>query len=223
MEVKVLQCRYCETEMKETVYANYSLRCPKCHRVLRHLSDYGFGPVTPFHICVGSEVVGIVEENSNKYQLNFRGKNIELTKTYFEAVHEGEEYVADALGIKLASVEFPVHFGRCSLYVYGESFEAPYENDHKIKNIHFDGELLIITFKDREELFVYHPKDVVSTERELRIQCATKVSYNPYGAIGKEGTQTYQYCDGKIRKKNRGSESVLAGSESEPAVLLEKW
>lgn len=225
MVVKDLQCRYCDTEMKETLYANYSIRCPYCHRLLKHISDYGFGPVTPFHICVGSEVVGIVESNFNNYILKFQGREIKLTKTYFDAVKEAEEYVVNALGMKIPTVEFSVFIQRASLFFYGEAFEKPYENDHKIQSVHFDGELLVITFKNGEELFVYHPKDIESTEKELRIKRAAKVKWShvPYGRVGSKITHTYQCCEGKVLKKDNRGECIIKGSESEPAVLLEKW
>lgn len=105
MVVKDLQCKYCDTEMKETIYGNYSIRCPYCHRLLKHVSDFGFGPITPFHICVGSDAVGVVESNFNKYKLKFQDREIILTKTYFDAVHEAEEYIVNALGMQIPTVE----------------------------------------------------------------------------------------------------------------------
>lgn len=225
MVVKDLQCKYCDTEMKETIYANYSVRCPYCYRLLKHLSDYGFGPVTPFHICVGSEVVGVVESNSNNEILKFQGKEIRLTKTYFDAIKEAEEYIVKALGMQIPTVEFPFFIQRASLFFYGEAFEEPYENNHKIANVHFDGELLVITFKNGEELFVYHPKDIVSTEKELRIGSAAKVKWShiPNDRVGSKVTHTYQCRDGKVWKKDKQGECLIKSSESEPAVLFEKW
>ena len=225
MVEKDLQCKYCDTEMKETIYANYSIRCPYCYRLLKHSSDFGFGPVTPFYICVGSEDAGVVESHSNNYKLKFQGREIRLTKTYFDAVEEAEEYVVNALEMQIPTVEFPIFIQRASLFFYGEAFEEPYENDHKIKSVHFDGELLVITFKNSEELFVYHPKDIVSTEKELKIGRAAKIkwSHNPSGRIGSKMTHTYQCREGKVWKKNKHGECLIKGSESEPAVLFEKW
>ncbi len=225
MAEKDLQCKYCDTEMKETIYGNYSVRCPYCYRLLKHISDNGFGPVTPFHICVGSEVVGVVESKFNNYILKFQGREIKLKKTYFDAVHEAEEYVVNTLGVQIPTVEFPLFISRASLFFYGEAFEEPYENDHKIQSVHFDGELLVITFKNWEELFVYHPKDIVSTEKELRIGSAAKVKWSHIlrDRVGSKITNIYQCRDDKIWRKNNHGECMITGSESEPAVLLEKW
>lgn len=91
--IQELQCRYCDTKFERKIYGNFSVRYPHCYRLLEHLSDYGFGPVTPFYISVGSEVVGIVENNCNNYYLNFQGQKIKLKETYLNAVKEAEQYV----------------------------------------------------------------------------------------------------------------------------------
>ena len=98
------QCKYCDTKFMEPRYGNYSVRCPYCYRFLLHLSDYGFGPITPFYICVGSEVAGVVECKRNDYKLKFRGREIPLEKGYKEAVDEAEEYIVNALGIQIKEV-----------------------------------------------------------------------------------------------------------------------
>lgn len=222
MIIENLQCKYCDTEMKETIYGNYSIRCPYCQRLLKHVSDFGFGPVTPFYICVGSEVVGVVESNYNKYRLKFQGREIILTKTYFDAVHEAEEYIINALGMQIPTVEFPIVIQGGSLFFYGESFGRPYDNFHKIRSSHYDGELLIITFDQWEELFVYHPKDIENSERELRIGSAAKVkwSYIPYGSVRTRVNHVYQVRNGGVWKNTNQGEYVTNGSVSEPAILL---
>ena len=98
-----LQCKYCDTIFERKQYANYSVRCPHCHRLLEHLSDFGFGPVTPFHIMIGSDVVGVVDEDAD-YYLNFQGERIKLKERYFNAVKEAEQYVVDRLKLAVKSV-----------------------------------------------------------------------------------------------------------------------
>lgn len=216
-----LQCKYCDTKFERKRYGNYSVRCPKCHRLLENLSDYGFGPVTPFYFSVGSEVVGVVESRAQDYYLNFRGKQIKLKESYLNAVIEAERYIVDKLQIAVKSVPIDIVTERGSLFFFGESFGRPYDNIHKIKSVHYDGELLVICFDQWEELFVYNPKDIESTEKELRIGGASKVkwSYIPYGNHTSYKTITYECKDGEITKTIADKQNPLA-IQNEPAVLL---
>lgn len=218
---KELQCKYCDTKFEHEIFGNYSVRCPKCHRLLEHLSDYGFGPVTPFYILVGSEVVGVVEERERDYYLNFQDMQIGLKESYFNAVKEAEQYIVDKLQLAIKSVEVDIVTKRGSLFFFGESFGRPYDNIHKIKSVHYDGELLVICFDQWEELFVYNPKDIESTEKELRIGSASKVKwrYIPYGSSLEYRTLTYECKDGQVTKKIADKQTIV-GTQSEPAVLL---
>ena len=216
-----LQCKYCDTIFERKQYANYSVRCPHCHLLLEHLSDYGFGPVTPFHILLGSDVVGVVEECGKDYYLNFEGEQIKLKERYFNAVKEAEQYVVDRLKLVVKSVSIDIITKRGSLFFFGESFGRPYDNIHRIKSIHYDGELLVICFEQWEELFVYHPQDIESTEKELRIGSASKVKwrYIPYGSGSEYRTLTYECIDGQVTKKIADKQNIV-GTQSGPAVLL---
>lgn len=215
-----LQYKYCDTIFERKQYANYSVRCPHCHRLLEHLSDYGFGPVTPFHILVGNEVVGVVDEDAD-YYLNFQGARIKLKERYLKAVEEAEQYIVDKLQLAIKSVEADIVTKRGSLFFFGESFGRPYDNIHKIKSVHYDGELLVICFDQWEELFVYNPQDIESTEKELRIGCASKVKwrYIPYGSSLEYRTLTYECKDGQVTKKIADKQTIV-GTQIEPAVLL---
>ena len=216
-----LQCKYCDTKFERKIYGNYSVRCPHCHRLLEHLSDFGFGPVTPFHILVGSDVVGVVEDNGKDYYLNFQGEQIGLKESYFNAVKEAEQYIVDRLQIAVKSVPIDIITKRGSLFFFGESFGKPYDNIHKIKSVHYDGQLLVICFDQWEELFVYHPQDIKSTEKELRIGSASKVkwSYIPYGHNSNYITITYECRDGQVTKKIADNQTTI-GIQSQSAVLL---
>ena len=216
-----LQCKYCDTKFERKLYGNYSVRCPHCHRLLEHLSDFGFGPVTPFHILLGSDVVGVVEDGGKDYYLNFQGEQIGLKESYFNAVKEAEQYIVDRLQIAVKSVPIDIMTERGSLFFFGESFGRPYDNIHKIKSIHYDGELLVICFDQWEELFVYHPQDIKSTEKELRIGAASKVKwrYIPYGHNSDYKTIIYECRDGQVTKKIADKQTIV-GTQSEPAVLL---
>ena len=221
MRKKEIKCKYCDTKFEHEIYGNYSVRCPKCHRLLEHLSEYGFGPVTPFYILVGSEVVGVVEERARDYYLNFQDMRIGLKESYFNAVKEAEQYIVDNLQIAVKSVPIDIVTERGSLFFFGESFGRPYDNIHKIKGIHYDGELLVICFDQWEELFVYNPKDIESTEKELRIGSASKVKwrYIPYGNNSGYRTITYECRNGEVVKTVADKQFLLEKGMT-PAVLL---
>lgn len=217
-----MQCKYCDTAFKHEIYGKYSVRCPHCYRLLEHLSDYGFGPVTPFYICIGNEVIGVVEVQSNSYYLQFQGQQISLQETYFNAVKEAEEYVVDRLNLAKKEVPNNIITKMGSLWFYGESFGRPFDNIHKVKSISYDGELLIINFNEHEELFVYNPSDITSTEKELKISHASKVkwSYTPYGSHTGRKTITYTHNGSAIIKSIGSDKNIVAGDCDSAAVLL---
>lgn len=217
-----IQCKYCDTKFERETYGNFSVRCPHCYRLLEHLSDYGFGPVTPFYISLGSEVVGIVESDHDGYYLIFQGKKIKLKETYFNAVKEAEKYVVSRLGLSLRKVETDIKTEKGSLWFFGEPFGRPYDNVHKIKTINYDGELLVITFDRWEQLLVYHPEDIESNERELKIGRASRVkwSYIPYGNVTGQRTEIYKWEEDRVIKVTEGGEKVIAGGSASPAVLM---
>ncbi len=220
MERKELQCKYCDTKFEHEIFGNYSVRCPKCHRLLEHLSDFGFGPVTPFHILVGNEEVGIVDEDAD-YYLSFQGARINLKERYLKAVEEAEQYIVDKLQIAVPSVPIDIATKRGSLFFFGEPFGRLYDNIHKIESIHYDGELLVIRFDQWEELFVYDPQDIESAEKELKIASASKVkwSYILYGNNSGYKTITYECRDGEVTKTVADRQKPF-GVQKEPAVLL---
>lgn len=220
--IQEMQCRYCDTKFERKIYGNFSVRCPHCHRLLEHFSDYGFGPVTPFYISVGSEVVGIVESNCNNYYLNFHGQKIKLKETYLSAVQEAERYVVAKLHLSVKEVGINIVTKRGSLYFFGESFGRPYDNMHEIREINYDGELLVIKFEYGEELIVYDSEDIESNEKELRIGRASIIKWNyiPYGSYTGQKTRTYNNENNKVTKITEYGKEVILDRNDSPAVLL---
>lgn len=217
-----IQCKYCDTKFQRKIYGNFSVRCPSCHRLLEHLSDYGFGPVTPFYISVGSEVVGIVISNNNDYYLNFQGQQIKLKETYMKAVYEAEKYVVDKLQLSHEAIDINIAAQSGSLWFFGESFGRPFDNIHRIKTIKYDGEILAIKFDEGEELLVYNPENIESNEKELRIGKASKVkwTYVPYGNYTEQRTKIYINENNRITKVTEYGEKVIVNGNNSPAVLL---
>lgn len=218
-----IQCKYCDKKFERQIYGNYSVRCPYCYRLLEHVSDFGFGPVTPFYISIGSEVIGIVENKNNIYYLNFQGHHIKLKETYFNAVNEADKYVVDKLHISIKSVDLNIITECGSLWFFGEPFGRPYDNLHRIKSIDYDGEILVIKFKQGEELLIYNPVNITSNKNELKIEKATKIKwfYIPYGNFTQQRTITYTYEKDEIIKYSEYSlKGQLISADNSPAVLM---
>ena len=220
---KETQCKYCDTRFERRIYGNYSVRCPQCYRLIEHISDFGFGPVTPFYISVGKELVGIVECRGYDYFLFFEGEEIKLETKYFDAVHEAEKYITDKLNISIVEIETNIVTPRGSLWFFGESFGRPGDNIHRVKSISYDGKLLVIVFEQWEELFVYNPENIESDEKKLKIGKASKVkwSYIPYGNYSERKTITYIHKKNEIIKITEYGEKVIVVGEKVSAVMLE--
>lgn len=219
---KEIQCKYCDTKFNRKIYGNYSVRCPRCYRLLEHLSDFGCGPVTPFYISVGEELFGVVECRGYDYFLSFNGEEIKLKTKYFDAVHEAEKYITDNLNISIMEIETNIVTKRGSLWFFGESFGRPGDNIHRVKSITYDGEILIIVFDQWEELFVYNPEDIVSNQKELKIANASKVkwSYFPYGNYNERKTITYFHRNEEIIKLTKNGEKTILNDSKVPAIML---
>lgn len=220
--VETMQCKYCDTTFPRKVFDHFSIRCPHCYRLLEHSSRSEHGPITPFYICIGDRVAGIVRHDDDQYYLDFQNNNIVLTSSYLNAVHEAEDYILNALHLSINKVETNIVTKSGSLWFFGDSFGRPYDNVHTIRSIHYDGELLTIIFDKLEELLIYHPEDIQSTNHELRIEKASKVkwSYLPYGSTAIRCNIIYQYIDNEVTKITEKGETVLTDGENSPAVQL---
>ncbi|MDE6063125.1 MAG: hypothetical protein K2G20_00845, partial [Lachnospiraceae bacterium] len=58
--IKDLTCIYCDTTFSVETCANFTVICPCCKRSIYLECEYGYGPVTPCRIYLGSEIVGVV-------------------------------------------------------------------------------------------------------------------------------------------------------------------
>lgn len=172
--LKDLECIYCDTKFSVEIHANYSVICPCCKRSIYLECEYGFGPVTPCHIYLGEEIVGIVESIATRYYLNMNNKKIKLKKTYLEALSEAEEVLKKRLKIFHPNKKLDILTRSGSLCFYGDWLGRPYDNFHKIVNTNYDGEILEISFDRRERLIIFEPENITSTKNELKIEKAKK-------------------------------------------------
>ncbi|SDB69837.1 hypothetical protein [Butyrivibrio sp. INlla16] len=56
---------------------NIIVYCPDCHKYIRCLCDYGFGPVAPCDIFCGLERIGLILGEKGRYKLVSRKYGIE--------------------------------------------------------------------------------------------------------------------------------------------------
>lgn len=91
-----VRCDKCGEEFQCMAYINFSIYCPNCMNTVYGECEYGYGPVTPYHFCIGNEVIGKVESEWNQYTLFYQDKTIKLNKTYYEAIHEAEKIILDS-------------------------------------------------------------------------------------------------------------------------------
>lgn len=91
-----VRCDKCGEECEYRTYVNFTIYCPKCMYKVYAECEYGYGPVTPYHFCIGNEVIGKVESEWNQYTLFYQDKTIKLNKTYYEAIHEAEKIILDS-------------------------------------------------------------------------------------------------------------------------------
>lgn len=221
--LKDLECIYCDTKFSVEIHANYSVICPCCKRSIYLECEYGFGPVTPCHIYLGEEIVGIVESIATRYYLNMNNKKIKLKKTYLKALSEAEEVLKKRLKIFHPNKKLDILTRSGSLCFYGDWLGRPYDNFHKIVNTNYDGEILEISFDRRERLIIFEPENITSTKNELKIEKAKKIKwmYIPYGTYTTKYT-TIIYTDecGNISKETKYGIEHLTIKEPAWAVYL---
>ena len=91
MAVKTIKCSYCNSEWEQEICANSISFCPNCYKYDHIECEYGYGPVTPCTVYLGSEKVGVItcgknniyRYNSDKYDIHINLKN-----SYLDALHE---------------------------------------------------------------------------------------------------------------------------------------
>ncbi len=96
------KCRHCGAEYQYANYANVITFCPECRRQDQLICEYGYGPVAPCRIYLGSEIIGLVTYD-NREQTRYRldsmkyGLHTVLEHTYMEALKEAEGIIAHRL------------------------------------------------------------------------------------------------------------------------------
>ncbi|MBD5497100.1 MAG: hypothetical protein HDR11_04950 [Lachnospiraceae bacterium] len=220
---KDLECIYCDTAFSIEACANFTVICPCCKRSIYLECEYGYGPVTPCRIYLGSEIAGVVESQEADYHLHINRRKIRLAKTYLDAITEAEEIVKKRLHIVRPCKDLRILTKGGSLCFYGDWFGRPYDNCHKIVRTHYDGEILEIQFEQSERLLVYNPEGITSMLQELRIEKASKLKwlYIPYGVRTTEyHTITYTMEDGTLFKETAHGKESLSLDGASAAVSI---
>lgn len=204
MVLKTLNCIYCDTAFTVPMFPNYDVLCPSCKRTVFSECEYGYGPITPYRICLGKDIIGVVESEKSNYYLKMNSANISLHNTYMDAIPEAVNIIKNRLGIVCVKEHIQIKIKGGALCFYGDWFGRPYDNYHKIIHTGYDDEILEIIFDHGERLLAYKPENITSTEKEFKIQKSQKIKwiYIPYGT--KERTIiTYVPENGKIIKNSK--------------------
>ena len=244
--LREIKCRYCDAKFSVQGSANFSVICSYCNRLIKLECEYGFGPVTPCRIYLGEQLIGVVDCVNHNYYLREHTKLLRLNKSYLEAIHEALNIISSRLPqqqaiqihakqayatsdpLELFSnkeyIQITTKSG--SLRLFGEWMSKPYDRPLKIQHASYDGEILEIIFK-RENLLIYNPKGIISTEQELRIEKANKIKwiYLPDGDIRETSVDTITYIleDGKLTKNSKYGTEQQTLKESVDAVYLGDW
>ena len=96
------KCKSCNSEYQYEGYANLITFCPNCHKHDFLECEYGYGPVVPCRIYLGSEVIGMVtyfNDGRGPYQLKSKKYHLHviLRQSYLEALLEAKDIIADYL------------------------------------------------------------------------------------------------------------------------------
>lgn len=91
-------CKFCNNTVEHDVSANMILICPECKKVIKITCDYGFGPILPCDIYVGSEIVATIKDGyilvskvfNFEIQLKEESKDLAV---YNEAVRAIQQYL----------------------------------------------------------------------------------------------------------------------------------
>ncbi len=171
-----LECIYCGTKFSVMIHANFTVTCSCCKRNVGGTCEYGYGPITPYQIYLGEEIVGVIESEKSNYYLKMSGQKIPLNQKYMDAIPEAYKIIKSRLNIiSRPSENIQVLTKTGALCFYGDWFR-PYHN-YKIIHTSYDGEILEIIFDKSEHLLVYQPEGITSTEQELKIEKAQKLKW----------------------------------------------
>lgn len=95
-------CISCNGEYEYEGFANLIVFCPHCHKYNYLECEYGYGPVVPCLIYLGSEEIGIVTyHNRAETQYQYDSKKFDfhkvLKQSYLEALYEARDITAGFL------------------------------------------------------------------------------------------------------------------------------
>ena len=224
--MKTIECQYCDEISIYHLEANFMIFCPKCKRRIYLECEYGYGPVTPCSILLGSEKIGeVVVNDKNQYRLDINGKQTLLKKTYLEALEEATVIIRKMLNPKYLEQKddlFEMKSKGGFLSFYGDPFGRPGDNFHEVTDCSFHDCLLEILFREGERLIIVGPEGIVNKKHELIIQKAQiiKWSWIPYGCTEKRVQKiSYECQDVKVYKKTSHGEQLLE-KKSPYAVVM---
>ncbi len=95
-------CQKCNTDLEYELSANFIVFCPHCCSYVYLECEYGYGPVVPCNILLGTEIIAEVKYdtyNQNQYILQSEHFDIDiiLQHKYLEALVEAKDIVAKSL------------------------------------------------------------------------------------------------------------------------------
>lgn len=226
MNMKTIECQYCNEISTYQSEANFIVFCPQCKRKIYLECEYGYGPVTPCSILLGCEKIGdVVVNDKNQYRLDINGKQILLKKTYLNALEEATQIIRKMLNPKYREQEddlFELKSNGGFLSFYGEPFGRPGDNFHGVIDCSFHDHLLEILFREGEHLIIFEPEGIINNEHELIIQKAQIIKWNwiPYGYSEKRVHKiSYECKDGKVYKRTSYGEQLLDRKSSYAFVM----
>lgn len=227
MNEKMIECKYCDSEISYISSANFIVFCPHCKRETLLECEYGYGPETPCQILLGEKLFATVKDSNGKYILEMQsdGKKIKLKEKYLEALKEAGGIISGFLkpGIKHSVEPIKIKKKGGTLCFYGDWFGRPYDNYHKIVEYSYKDEVLEIVFDMWERLIVIQPSGIINTEKEFSIEHAEMVkwSWYPYGSSREKMNKiSYTVTDDGIYKESKQGKQRLLIKEQNPAVSI---
>lgn len=227
MNKQEIECKYCDSKISYIPSANFIVFCPQCKQEIFLECEYGFGPVTPCQILLGEKLLATVKTNNRKYILEMESdrKQIKLKGKYMNALDEASGIVKKILTSDRKCSVKPISIKKLSgsICFYGDWFERPYDNHHKIKGYSYVNDVLEIVFEHWEHLIVIEPSGIINTEKEFSISSAkvVKWSWYPYGSTQKEINKiSYSVIDNQVCKVSKYGEQRVQIKEHYAAVSL---
>ena len=95
-------CQKCNFNVEYELSANFMVFCPHCHDYIFLECEFGYGPVVPCFILLGTEKIAKIvtctyDQNQYVLQSDHFGINIMLKHKYLDALVEGKAIVSSLL------------------------------------------------------------------------------------------------------------------------------